>query len=172
MVNTMNSWWLYLSTSKPPISVCVLVCLYFSRIFIRCTFCRGCLWNSLSIWCSLCWSFVITSHFFNSQPPGPTGRRFADDIFKCIFMNENVCIWIDFHWRPALVQIMAYRRSGDKPLSEPMLIHPICKQELLASLPTCNVHTGCDQDCTGVMYDCGVVATRSLFLYKAAILPV
>ena len=55
----------------------------------------------------------------------------ADDIFKCIFLNEN--IWISYKislkyvpWglidnMSALVQIMAWRRSGDKPLSEPTL---------------------------------------------------
>ena len=27
-------------------------------------------------------------------PPGQNGRHFADDIFKCTFMNENFCISI------------------------------------------------------------------------------
>ena len=51
---------------------------------------------------------------------------------KCVFLNENV--WIPFQISlkflpkgpinniPALVQIMAWRRPGDKPLSEPMMI--------------------------------------------------
>ena len=55
----------------------------------------------------------------------------ADYIFKCIFLNENV--WISgkislkfvpkgpINNIPALVEIMAWRQSGDKPLSEPML---------------------------------------------------
>ena len=30
----------------------------------------------------------------NSSSPGQNGRHFADDIFKCIFMNENVRISI------------------------------------------------------------------------------
>ena len=52
----------------------------------------------------------------------------ADDIFKCIFMNEKFCILIQIplkfvpkgpiNNKPALVQIMAWRRTGDKPLSE------------------------------------------------------
>ena len=64
--------------------------------------------------------------------PRQNGRHFADDIFKCIFLNENVWIWIKISLMfvhkgpinkiPALVQIMAWRRPGDKPLSEPMLI--------------------------------------------------
>ena len=59
------------------------------------------------------------------------GRHFADDIFKCILLNENVWItiknWLKFVPKglinsiQALVQIMAWRRSGDKPLSEPMM---------------------------------------------------
>ena len=31
---------------------------------------------------------------FNSSPPGKNGRRFADVIFKCIFLTENICILI------------------------------------------------------------------------------
>ena len=59
-------------------------------------------------------------------------RHFADDIFKCIFMNENVAIVIDISVKlipespvnniPALVQIMAWHRPGDKPLSEPLMV--------------------------------------------------
>ena len=55
----------------------------------------------------------------------------ADDIFKCIFMNEKFFILIQIPLKfvpkgpidndPALVQIMAWRRTGDKPLSETML---------------------------------------------------
>ena len=54
------------------------------------------------------------------------------DIFKWIFLNENVWISIEVSLKfvpkgpinniPALVQIMAWRRPGDKPLSEPMMI--------------------------------------------------
>ena len=58
--------------------------------------------------------------------------HFADDIFKCIFFNENELILIRISLKfiskgpinniPALVQIMAWRRPGDKPLSEPMMV--------------------------------------------------
>ena len=68
----------------------------------------------------------------NTLRPRQNGRHFADDTFKCIFLNENVwipiTIWLEFVPRgpinnvPALVQIMAWRRSGDKPLSEPMMV--------------------------------------------------
>ena len=67
----------------------------------------------------------------NSSPPGQNGRHFAADTFKCIFMNENPCILIQISLKfvpkgpidniPALVQVMAWRRTGDKPLPEAML---------------------------------------------------
>ena len=68
----------------------------------------------------------------NTLRPGQDGRHFADDIFTRIFINENCCIFIKFSLKyvrkdpndnnPALVQIMAWRRSGDKLLSEPMMV--------------------------------------------------
>ena len=70
-------------------------------------------------------------YIFNSSPPGQNGRHFADDMFKCIFLNENIWIsnkislkyvpWGLIDSMSALVQIMVWRRPGDKPLSEPML---------------------------------------------------
>ena len=68
----------------------------------------------------------------NSLRPRQNGRHFADDTFKRIFLNENVRISIKISLKfvpkgpinnnPALVQIMAWRRPGDKPLSESMLV--------------------------------------------------
>ena len=56
----------------------------------------------------------------------------ADDKFKCIFLNENdrilVPISLKFGSRspidnkPALVRVMAWCRTGDKPLPELMLV--------------------------------------------------
>ena len=67
----------------------------------------------------------------NTLRPRQSGRIFADDIFKCIFLNENIWISIDISLKfipngqinnfPALVQIMAWRLPGDKPLSESMI---------------------------------------------------
>ena len=67
----------------------------------------------------------------NSLRPRQNGRHFADDTFKRIFLNENARISIKISLKffpkgsinniPALVQIMAWRRPGDKPLSEPMM---------------------------------------------------
>ena len=68
----------------------------------------------------------------NTLRPRQNGRHFPDDIFKCIFVIENVWISIKISLKfvptgpinniPALVQTMAWRRPGDKPLSEPMMV--------------------------------------------------
>ena len=67
----------------------------------------------------------------NSSLPGQNDRNFADDIIKCIFMIEKffilIIISLNFvtkgriYNKPAMIQIMAWRRIGDKPSSEPML---------------------------------------------------
>ena len=68
----------------------------------------------------------------NTLTPRQNGRHFTDDIIKCIFLNESVWISIKISLKcvprgpidniPALVQIMAWRRLGDKSLSEPMMV--------------------------------------------------
>ena len=64
----------------------------------------------------------------HTHTPGQNGRHFADDISRCIFVNEKFCILIKISLKfvpkgpinnnPALVQIMAWHRTGNKPLSE------------------------------------------------------
>ena len=59
----------------------------------------------------------------NSSPPGQNGRHFADDMFKRIFVNENIWIssksslkyisWGLIDKMSALVQIMTWCCSGD-----------------------------------------------------------
>ena len=76
------------------------------------------------------WPVLVNT--VNSLRPRRNRRHFADDFFKCIFLNENewISIKISLKFVPkgpinnisALVQIMAWRRPGDKPLSEPMLV--------------------------------------------------
>ena len=78
------------------------------------------LWSTIFIW------------YFNTLRPRPNGRRNPDDISKCILLNENICIPIKISLKfvpkghinniPSLVQIMAWRRPGDKPLFEPMMV--------------------------------------------------
>ena len=82
--------------------------------------------------CPLC---LVMHHNYFECPlnrPRQNGRHFPDDIFKCIFLNVNawISIKISLKFVPkvpinknsSLVQIMAWRRSGDKPLSEPMMV--------------------------------------------------
>ena len=75
---------------------------------------------------------MLAQHSLNTLRPRQNGRHFADDTFKRIFMNENCRISINISLKfvpkglinniPALVQIMAWRRPGDKPLSEPIMV--------------------------------------------------
>ena len=75
---------------------------------------------------------IFSTSMLNTLRPQRIGRHFADDIFKYIFLNEIVWIAIKISLKfvpkcpinniPALVQIIAWRRPCDKPLSEPMKI--------------------------------------------------
>ena len=74
----------------------------------------------------------ITANLFNTLRPGQNGRHFPDDIFMWIFLNENVWISNNVSLKfvpkdpmnniPSLVQIMAWRQPGNKPLSELMMV--------------------------------------------------
>ena len=67
---------------------------------------------------------------FKSLRLKQNGHHFANNTFNCL--SENVWIpikiWLKFVPKgpinniPALVQIMAWRRPGDKSLSEPMMV--------------------------------------------------
>ena len=69
---------------------------------------------------------------YNTLRPRQNGRHIPDDIFKYIFLDENVLISAKISLKlvpegpindiPALVHIMALRRPADKPLSEPMIV--------------------------------------------------
>ena len=60
-------------------------------------------------------------------------RHFVDDVLKCIFVKNNIWILIKMSLNfvpeghinniPALVKITAWRRPGDKPLSESMMVN-------------------------------------------------
>ena len=100
-------------------------------------------WNSLfsrrlaerHLFIEACWAVTYAVSqivYVNTLRPRQSGHYFPDDIFKCIFLKENVWIPIKISLKfvpkspinniPALVQIMAWRRPDDKPLSEPMLV--------------------------------------------------
>ena len=73
---------------------------------------------------------ISTLHIVNIM--AADACHFAHDIFKWIFLNENAWILLKISLKfvpkvginniPALVQIMACRRPGGKPLSEPMMV--------------------------------------------------
>ena len=78
--------------------------------------------------------YVSMSLSINTLRPRQKGRRFADNTFKRIFLNENVRISIKISLKfvpkgpinnnPSVVQIMVWRRSGDKPyLSQWWLVY-------------------------------------------------
>ena len=78
------------------------------------------------------WGPSFYSSEINTLRPRQDGCHFPDDIFKWIFLNEIIWIAIKISLKfvpsgpinniPTLVQIMAWRRPGDKPLSEPMMV--------------------------------------------------
>ena len=70
--------------------------------------------------------------WFSTLRPRQNGCHFTNAIFKCIFLNENAWISLKISLKfvpkvrinniPTLVQIMAWRRPDDKPLSEPVMV--------------------------------------------------
>ena len=80
---------------------------------------------SQCLWGKLLW-------IFNTLRPRQHGRHFTDNTFKRIFLNENVRISLKISLKfvpkgpinniPSLVQVMAWCKPGDKPLSEPMMV--------------------------------------------------
>ena len=80
----------------------------------------------LAVMYSQCSQVII-----NTLRSRQNGRHFTDDIFECIFLNANVWTVIEISLKfiakgpinniPALVQIMAWRRPGNKPLSEALM---------------------------------------------------
>ena len=78
------------------------------------------------------WNIGAGINHINTLRQRQNGRHFADCTFKRIFLNENSRIVIKISLKfvpkgpinniPALVQIMAWRRPGDKPLSDSMVV--------------------------------------------------
>ena len=79
---------------------------------------------------------IYTSNYsvvelINALRPRQHGHHFADGTYKCSFLNGNVWILIQnfteafsespTNYIPALVLIMAWGRTGEKPLSKPMM---------------------------------------------------
>ena len=80
------------------------------------------------------WSSLVIRivSFINTLGPRQNGRHFPVDFFKCIFLNENIWIYVKISLKfilkgpinniPALVQLMAWCRPGDKLLCKPMMV--------------------------------------------------
>ena len=75
--------------------------------------------DGFAIWVGLCSPLGVRTSYltiFNTLRPRQNGRHFADDTFKCIFLNKNIWILLKISPKsvpkfrinniPALVQIM------------------------------------------------------------------
>ena len=77
-------------------------------------------------------NYISENTATSSRGQWGNGRHFADDIFKCIFLNKNAWISTKISLKfvsgvpindiPALVQIRTWHLPGDKPLSEPIMV--------------------------------------------------
>ena len=101
-------------------SLSIPLSLFYSMVYCLCLF--------IAIWSTGNNNACIN---INTLRPRQNGRLFADDIFMCIILNEKIWISINISLKfvpkgqinniPVLVQIMAWHRICDKPLSEPMM---------------------------------------------------
>ena len=88
-------------------------------------------------WLTFCYTEIDRNRYdggmlLNTLRPRQNGHHFADGTYKRIFLKQNVIISIKISLKfvpespidniPALLQIMAWRRPGDKPLSEAMKV--------------------------------------------------
>ena len=77
-------------------------------------------------------SVLLSAHSLTHWGRDKMAATLADNTLKHKFVNENILISIKISLKfvskgpinniPALVQIMAWRWPGDKPLSEPMMV--------------------------------------------------
>ena len=77
-------------------------------------------------------NFIRNTSWLNTLSPRQNECHFTEDISNAFSWNKNIWIRIRISLKfvprglinkiPALVQIMAWRCPGDKPLSEPMLV--------------------------------------------------
>ena len=92
------------------------------------------LWGDMSGIINAGWTFSTYTYLptISALRPIQNDRIFFDKNFKCIFLEwkytnfdkdfTEVCIMGQIKNIPALVQIMTWRRPGDKQLSEPMMV--------------------------------------------------
>ena len=75
---------------------------------------------------------IMILKFINTWRHQQNSPQFADNIFKCIFFNENYDTLIQISLKiipkgvidnmPPLFQVMAWCRLGDRPLLESVMI--------------------------------------------------
>ena len=85
-------------------------------------------------YCVVLWSHLpnVWGRKLNTLRQKQNCRKLSDDIFECIFLNTKLTY---FYWHftkvcsqgpiyniPTLVQTMAWRKPGDKPLSQPVTV--------------------------------------------------
>ena len=93
---------------------------------LQCTECICCIFLAIK-----CLELNWKCRHANTLRPWQNGRHLPDDILKCTYWMKICQFRLIFHWSfssrgpinniPALAQIMAWRRIGDKTLSEPIL---------------------------------------------------
>ena len=99
--------------------------------------CMQCISYNHIVLCALVFVAVLLvwGNYITILRPRQNGLHFPENISKCIFLNENVWISLKislmlltrvwFNNTPALVQIMAWSRLGDKPLSESVFVRSL-----------------------------------------------
>ena len=130
----MTSPWKHIHTVEPPCIMVHYIASYGHKMTNLSTTKKPSFEDQIAgdgmYWCLLlAWSRVV---WLNTLWPRQNGSHFPDEINKLIFLNESVWISIKISLKfvprdpinniPALVQIMAWRRPGDKPLPEPMMV--------------------------------------------------
>ena len=117
----------------------LIISLFWSAIIMS-SIPQACYTNSRGRWRLHSWQmshhdesiwYHVAQQWLNTLRSEQNGRHWADDIFNCIFLNENVGvmiqIWLKFvpgcpiDNKSALVQVMAWCLTGTKPLPELML---------------------------------------------------
>ena len=109
---------------------------------------------SININSYTCYTICFVNMPFNTLRLRNNEQHFADNIFKHVFFKKNA--WISKNTLkfvlngpidniPALVQIMAWHRTGDKPLSEPMMVSlsthiSVTLPQLVSSVLNLNCH--------------------------------
>ena len=121
--------------SEPMMAYFTDICLNELSLHIMNKYCL-CLGHILFLWYIIFDIFNVCQSYgmkiLNTMRLRQNGHHLPDDIFKCIFLNENVFVSIKISLKfvpkgpindiTALIQIMAWRCQGKKPLSEPIMV--------------------------------------------------